>query len=454
MYIHDEKPLFRKKRGYDNVYRILLLLMVLLFFVVILRGWMSGSVSPLFSSTPTPTRTANNYALEGEMFFSAGDLDKSIAAYRLAHEIDPGNPTLLSELARIQTYSTRLLTTDDERRTRMQEALASIEKAVELAPEDSTVNAIHAFVLDWYASPTLAGEDWQNYLGQAEKAAVKALQLDNQNALALAYYAEILVDQQKWLQAEQYINQALERDPSLMDVHRIAAYTQESLSNYTQAIEQYQAAAKINPSLTFLYLAIGANYRQLAFKATTDPEQKFLYEKALEYFAKVTTINEQLGVADPIPYLSIARTYAQMGEFFAAARNAEKALTLNPNSPDVYGQLGIIYFRARNYEGAIPAFKCAIRGCTAEESCEVRECKPDTDPPITITGMPLTANTAVYYYTYGSVLAALHRKSQPYCEDAMQVFSEVRAAFPTDTTAMGIIEEGENICKSYGFTLP
>jgi tetratricopeptide (TPR) repeat protein len=426
----------------------------LLFFVVILRGWLSGSVQPFFSATPTPTRTSNNYALEGEMFFTAGDLTKSINAYKNAHQVDPGNAALLSELARIQAYSTRLLTTDDERRTRMQEALSSINEAVKLAPDDSTVNAIRAFVLDWYASPGLAGDQWQNYLSEAEKAAVKALQLDNQNALALAYYAEILVDEQKWIQGQQYIDQALARGPSLMDVHRIAAYTQESTRNYTQAIEEYQKAAEIAPNLTFLYLAIGANYRTLAFNAGTDAEQKFLYEKALEYFAKVTTINERLGVADPIPYLSIARTYAQMGEFFSAARNAEKALTLNPTSPDVYGQLGIIYFRARNYEGSIPAFKCAIRGCTPEESCAVRKCNAQTDPAITITGMPLTANTAVYYYTYGSVLAALHKKSQPYCDEAMKVFAEVRAGFPTDTTAMGIVKEGENICMSYGYTRP
>jgi len=454
MYIHDEKPLFGRKRGRDNIYRILLLLSGLLFFAVILRGYMGGSVTPFFSAPPPPTRTANNYALEGEMFFTAGDLNKSIAAYQKAHEVDPANPEILSELARIQTYSTRLITTDAERLTRMQQALDSADKAVKLAPEDSTAQAIRAFVLDWYASQALKLEEKQSYLGQAEKTAVKALQLDNQNPLALAYYAEILVDEQKWMQGEQYINQALERDPNSMDVHRIAAYTQESLSNYTQAIEEYQKAAEISPNMTFLYLAIGANYRQLAFKGGTEAERNFLYEKALEYFAKVTTINEQLGIKDPIPYMSIARTYTQMGDALVASLNAEKALSFDPTSPDVYGQLAIIYFKARNYEGSIPAFKCAIRGCTPDESCEVRKCNKETDPAITITGMPLTANTAVYYYTYGSVLAALHRKTQPYCDEAMKVFAEVRAAFPEDTTAMSIVKEGENICTSYGYTRP
>ncbi len=454
MYIHDEKPLFRRNRGKDNIYRILLLLVALLFFAVLLRGYLGGTVTPFLSATPTPTRTANNYAMEGEMFFTAGDLNKAIAAYQKAHEVDPNNAQLLSELARIQTYSTRLITTDSERLVRMQQALDSANKAVDLSPEDSTVHAIRAFVLDWYAGQALTPEEKQSYLSQAEKAAFTALQLDNQNPLALAYFAEILVDEQKWLQGEEFINQALEREPALMDIHRIAAYTQESLGNYTQAIEEYQKAAEIAPNMTFLYLAIGANYRQLAFKAGTEAEQNFLYEKALEYFAKVTVINEQLGIKDPIPYMSIARTYTQMGDALVASLNAEKALSFDPTSPDVYGQLAIIYFKARNYEGSIPAFKCAIRGCTPEESCEVRKCNPQTDPTIAITGMPLTANTAVYYYTYGSVLAALHRKTQPYCDEAMKVFAEVRAAFPEDPTAMGIVKEGENICTSYGFSRP
>jgi Tfp pilus assembly protein PilF len=69
--------------------------------------------------------------------------------------------------------------------------------------------------------------------------------LDNTNALALAFYAEVLVDQQKWTQALQTIEQALERDPSLMDVHRIHAYVLESLGEYALAIQAYDRAIAI-----------------------------------------------------------------------------------------------------------------------------------------------------------------------------------------------------------------
>jgi tetratricopeptide (TPR) repeat protein len=62
---------------------------------------------------------------------------------------------------------------------------------------------------------------------------------------------------------ESNIREAVDRDPTSMDVHRIYGYMFESIGNYGQAIEQYKDAIHINPNLTFIYLRIGANYRTL-----------------------------------------------------------------------------------------------------------------------------------------------------------------------------------------------
>ncbi|MCJ7724623.1 MAG: tetratricopeptide repeat protein, partial [Anaerolineales bacterium] len=272
--------------------------------------------------------------------------------------------------------------------------------------------------------------------------------LDNQNTLALAFYAEILVDQQKWTQGEESIRQALDRDPSLMDVHRIYAYVLESLGQYNQAIQEYDQAISISPNLTFLYLRAGANYRRLAFESPNEETQKSLYKRSLDYFAKAVRLNDQLEIRDPIPYLSIAKTYSQMGEFFIAARNVEEAMELYPANADIYGQLGIVYFKSRNYEGSIPVLKCAVRGCTPAESCEVRGGCAEGDPGVQVEGLALSANTVVYYYTYGSVLAALSRPKQNYCSEALTVLSEVRAAYGGDRDIIGIVQAGEQICLS------
>jgi len=394
----------------------------------------------MFMPTPTPTRTLDSFASEGEVYFGAGDLDKSIEAYHQAVALDPGNAELQAELARILVYSSTLLTIDQERIERLEEALITIDNAVEITPEDSMVHAIKSFVLDWLAGNSVTQTENESLLNQAEQEAIYAIQMDNQNMLALAYYAEILVDQQKWLQAEQNINEAAARAPELMDVRRINGYVQESLGNYSLAISEYKEAIHINPNLTFIYLRIGANYRKL---------QQFDF--ALEYFDKAATINEQLGVRDSIPYFSIATTYTQMGEFFSAGLNARKGLDYDPDNADAFGRLGIVYHRSRNYEGVILAFKCAVRGCNEEESCEVRQCDQDTDTMVAVEGLPLTAGTVDYYLTYGAVLSGMHRTSNGFCEEGMDILKLVKADYSGDPIIMQNVVESETICNSYGY---
>jgi tetratricopeptide (TPR) repeat protein len=441
MQLTGKRPTFRKSKPFNNPYRVLIWLGLLIGFVFLLRGIENNQVQSPFMPTPVPTRTAQSYAMEAQSYFNTGNVEKAILTYQKSLDLEPQNAALWSELARIQVYSTASLTTDAEQATRLQAALTSIDQAILLAPDDSTAHAIRSFVLDWLANPSLSGEEADSYLTQAEQEAVHALQLDNQNSLALAYYAEILVDQQKWLQAQQYAQQAVDSDPTLMDVHRISAYVEETFSNYGDAINEYKKATEITPNLTFLYIRIGLNYRILK-----------QYEVALEYFQKAAEINAQLGIRDPIPYLAIGKTYTQMGEFFIASRNVEKALQFNPFSPDVYGQLGIVYYKGKNYEGALLALKCAVRGCTTDETCELRECDTAVDPQIAIEGMPLSGTTVVYYYTYGSVLAGLHTPQEEKCAEAVQVLEEVRTEFANDITIMNIVQNSEDICASFGFT--
>jgi tetratricopeptide (TPR) repeat protein len=268
--------------------------------------------------------------------------------------------------------------------------------------------------------------------------------LDSKNALALAFNAEVMVDEQRWTQAEQAIAMAMQINDKLMDVHRVRAYVQESLGNYSEAISEYKKAVEITPNLTFLHIYIGVNYRQLR-----------QYKVALEWFAQAVTINKQLLIEDPIPYLAIGKTYSQTGDFLIAGQNVKKALKFNPNNPEVYGSLGVIYFKNRNYEDAIDALKCAVRGCDAATTCKLRgiteeDCK--TQPEVVVEGMPLSGSTVVYYYTYGSDLAALYTPAHPdYCEEAVKVLKEVRAGFANDRTIISIIEPSEQICADKGF---
>jgi tetratricopeptide (TPR) repeat protein len=436
----------------SNPYRILLWLGLILGAIWLLLLLNRGQVQSPFNPTPTPTRSTQSYIMAAQAYFAAGKLDDptsdqdAIGAYQQALKVDPSNAQIWAELARIQTYSSSTLSTDQLRRDRLQEALDSVEKGVELAPDDSTVSAVHAFVLDWNASSNLISpEETESYLAQAETVANRAYLLDPENALALAYYAEVLLDQQKWDQARQYASQAVELAPDSMDTHRVLGTVLEAWGYYRDAIDEYGKAIQITPNLTFLYLRIGLGYRQLAYK------QNQLYTTALEYFEKAATINQTLGIQDPLPYIAIAKTYAQQGEFFIASRNAEKALSFDAANADTYGQLGMIYVQARNYETALPTLRCAVDGCTAEEN---ETAKLFVDEGIlsestAVEPLPLTnKNIAYYYVRYGSVLAYLHSEENGYCTHSLQLMTQLRLAYPDDPLLMQNVEDNEATCRS------
>jgi len=215
-----------------------------------------------------------------------------------------------------------------------------------------------------------------------------------------------------------------------MDTHRVYGYVLETLGQYNSAIQQYQEAADITPNLTFLYIRIGQNFRE----GIRNPD------RALDYFDRAAKINEGLGVRDPVPYIEIARTYTQLGQFFAASVNAEKALDFDPYNAHTYGQLGIIFRRARNYEGAMSLLKCATLGCTAAEN-EMGK--------VDVEGLPLTSIRVAYYYVeYGTNLAFLSRPNESYCSEAQEVLNEVRRTYSDDPTLISIVEDSEGICRN------
>ncbi len=441
-----KRPTFRPPRTGNNFYRIILWISLILVGIWVILGLQRGQIESPLDPTPTPTRIAESFFLEAQAYFDAGKLDDpsnelpgpgvpvvndSIDAYKAALQTDQTNAQAWSDLARIQAYSSSMLRNDQEKLDRLEEAKSSADKAVELAPDDSTVRAVRAFVLDWYAFASLMPQERrEELLIEAEREASRAFQLDPENALALAYYAEILADQQKWQQAEKYAAQAVALDETLMDTHRVYAYVLETLGKYNSAIQQYQEAAEISPNMTFLYIRIGQNFRE----GIRNPD------RALDYFDRAAKINQTLGVENPLPYIEIARTYTQIGQFFAASVNAEKALEFDNTNAQTYGQLGMIFRRARNYEGAMILLKCAVRGCTADEN---------ETAGVAVEGLPLTSSTVAYYYVeYGTNLAFLSRESENYCEEAYAVLGEVRAAYPDDPALIGIVEDSEGICRN------
>lgn len=459
MNLSGEKLQLSRSGKPSNPWRISLYLLLIVAGIIVTRMVDAGRVKPLLSPTPIPTRTSSSFAEQGSAFFEAGDLENAIRSYQSAVEVDPTNAQLWATLARIQTYSSELRTNYELRKNRMQDARQSIDQATALAPDDSYSIAIRALVYDWSASAVETFDERDGFLTEAETSAVRANQLDPENPLALAFYAEVLNDEQKWAQALDLIEQAVAmmngREADLgdtrMDIYRVYGTVLESLGLYRSAIEEYIHATEVTPNLTFLYLNIGVNYRQLLD-----------YDRALEYFNRAvqinTQINSELQDQDPVPYLAIGKTYLQQGEFFISALNIARALAINSSDSDIYGRLGIVYYKARNYESAIPVLQCAVRGCTEEESlavvCELgyADCDAEASENPFVSGLALGNNSLEYYYTYSSALA-FYSGSEQYpngCLDAEEIFQELMSAYGDDPIVSAIVAENRTICQQVG----
>lgn len=448
-----ERYLFRRKRQWiASPLLSFVLLSLILAGLLVNQSYRRQEIQPLFQPTPTPTRVASSYAREAETHFQAGNLDAAIASYQQAIAVDPQNGLLHAELARILTYSTEVQTTDREKQARYDLALEAAERAAEYAPDNSTVHAIRSFTLDWYSGFTYYilqdKEAGAALLADAEQAAARATILDETNVLAQIYFAEIMIDEQRWDQASAAIEGALARDPNHWEAHRVKGLFLENQGYYLDAIDSFKRAAELAPNMTFLFIKLGQSYRNMGLQ--TNSEQ--YYEQAIEYFAMVAAKNEQNGIKDSLPYLGIGRAYGQLGEFFIASINMKKGLEYNPYNADVYAQLGMVYRQARNYEDAISALKCAVRGCTAEETCYLRDCDPEIDPSIVIDRLELSGATVVYYYTYASLLAGMylprHEQRSNYCSEALEIIGEIRnSTFSSDQTIMDILAPSESICR-------
>src|SRR4030095_10108097 len=183
MNVSPRRPLFTR-RPQSNIYRMFIWVMMILGGIWLIQQVNRGEIKPLFEPTPTPTRSVNSFLLEGDANFTAGDVGGAITAYQEALEINPNDAQTWAKLARIQAYSSEFLILDDKKIARLTEALESATKAVELAPENSYVRAVRAFVLDWNANSSLYPGDpqkVQRFLIDAEQEALISLQLDNTN---------------------------------------------------------------------------------------------------------------------------------------------------------------------------------------------------------------------------------------------------------------------------------
>jgi tetratricopeptide (TPR) repeat protein len=379
----------KKKRG--NPLRIAVLVL-LVAAAVYVNQFIVPTTPPLFIPTPTPTRSPASFLSDAQGYVKQGKYIQAVAAFEQAIQSDPTNINTYLDLARLE-----VLNGDYEK------ALDIASKALLLNNNNSLAHAVKGWAM-------ARGGDYQ---GLAE--IQNAIETDPGNALAYAYQAEILAQQQTAGKgdlttidkATAASRKAIDLAPNQMESHRARGLVLEMTGNYQEAIAEFEEAVKQNDNVADLHLALGRNYKSV------DPPD---YIKAVDEFNRAIAIRG----TDPQPYVEIALTYLKTGDYAKAAQYASQAIQQTPSDPLLYGYLGTIYFRQHDYASAIEPLRLATRGGAATTS---------DNNTVEVKGLTLSNDTSAIYARYGLSLANTNA-----CGEALQISQTLTQAFPNDET--------------------
>jgi tetratricopeptide (TPR) repeat protein len=405
MYLKGSKWSMNRRTRRSNPWSVIFLL-VLIGGVVYINQVVVPYVPPLFINTPTATRPPESFVVVAQTLEQQGKYNQAILAYQDAIQADPKNPSNFISLARLQIYTGKY-----------QDAITNTENALLISPNNAMAYALRGWALGLSA----------NYL-EGEGSLNKALALDRNNGIIFAYLAEVqALEDQAGVGTLNTLQKAIDNSrtavslaPDALETHRARGLVLEFTQNYADAAREFEAAIAINSNIADLHLALGRNYRAMN-----------LYDKAIEEFSRANSLNP----ADPMPETLISRTYFTVGEFPKAIQFAEQAVKDNPIDPFLYGNLGAIQYRNKDYVGAIANLRLAVRGGTNSDGKEIK-------------GLPLDyGRVAEYYYTYG--LASARGGD---CPEALQISQLLILGVPNDEDAVYNAGFIVNLCKTIAET--
>jgi tetratricopeptide (TPR) repeat protein len=260
----------------------------------------------------------------------------------------------------------------------------------------------------------------------AEAAVKRALELDPNNAVAHAIYAEILIHKGEFGDIDIAIEESrLARNlgPDLLETHRARGYVLYWTGNYQEAVQEYRAALEINDKISNLYLRLAYSYYAMDE-----------YDQAVEAFNQANALNP----SDPTPDYEASRVYFAVGEYSRAVQYAEQAVKDEPSDAILQGNLGVMYAKNGEPAKAIERLALAVQGGT-------------TDDGNIVEGLPLSYEIPIIelYSTYGLTLARQNR-----CAEAVPIFQAMLSVVPEDEIAVFNATEGLRICQESLETTP
>ena len=211
--------------------------------------------------------------------------------------------------------------------------LDSQKKAVEYFKQAIAVDPAYALA---YAELSvnysdLAGSsvlEPKEYIPQAERAAQRALELDD--SLPEAHYAMSYLRTYTWdwATSEREIKRTIELNPNLAMAHSGYALYLSVRKRYAEAITETQRARELDPLSIWASTNVGSIYHFAG-----------QYDKAIEEFNKTLELDRNF----PLVHVYLGYVYAAKGDYKQAISEYKEAIRLGHDSPSVQIYLGAAY---------------------------------------------------------------------------------------------------------------
>jgi tetratricopeptide (TPR) repeat protein len=212
-------------------------------------------VSPTSTPAATPTLSAGDRVKLGMEYYDQGELDKAVAEFEKAIELDPND-----------AEAHRNLGTAYGEQGKWEESAAAYEQAIEVNPNFGEAYGDMAgayFYLGKLAEAVAAGE--------------KAIELAPDYATAYNNLGIIYGSQGQIDRAIALFKEAIEIDPNEANAHYNLGFAYENLDQLDAALAEYQEAARVDPNYLDVYENMGTVYaRQGHFEEAIVQFETFL----------------------------------------------------------------------------------------------------------------------------------------------------------------------------------
>jgi serine/threonine-protein kinase len=179
--------------------------------------------------------------------------------------------------------------------------------------------------------------DPKEYLPKAERAALKAIELDDSLADAHNALANLKTNTWEWADAEREYKRAIELNPNLALAHRWYASFLRLMGRHEEAIAEIKRASELDP----LSPGVNATVGYIFFNARQ-------YDQAIESLKETLELDPDY----PYTYLFLGFTYAAKGMYAEAVAEYQKAGKLGLDTPATQVFLGAAYAQSGDRQRA------------------------------------------------------------------------------------------------------